>query len=318
MRLPLAVHLDIRPRLSFPAEPRASARRRWRLPPLALPALGYWLAMAALTYGFTRLGPNPLDPAAPPQQAALPLPAVLAPAAAPTETEAPPSLPEPPSPAEETPSEPEPTVDRVAAAPRARQREPEPEAARATPRREEAPDPEVARGLEPPPSRPALDFPEFTDSTRPAARVRVADGPRIDSLFERADERPSPGPAPEAPPSERAPSVTGPALSCEAAIARNNEQLTIGAARGAPDISREAYASILQNGRYLAGCAIPERSVFEICAAVQNGRAIGITVVSSPASPALNACVRSAVARLQFPSNSRLDVTHTRFDATRR
>jgi hypothetical protein len=90
-------------------------------------------------------------------------------------------------------------------------------------------------------------------------------------------------------------------------------------AAGAPaDITREAYASILQNGRYLSACSIPDRTVFEICAAVKDGRAVGITIVSSPASPELNACVRKAVARLKFPQNSRLDVTHTRFDAVRR
>jgi hypothetical protein len=51
---------------------------------------------------------------------------------------------------------------------------------------------------------------------------------------------------------------------------------------------------------------------------VKDGRAVGITVVSNPGSPELNACVRRAVTSLAFPENSRLDVTHTRFDAVRR
>jgi hypothetical protein len=106
--------------------------------------------------------------------------------------------------------------------------------------------------------------------------------------------------------------------SCEAAIARNNEQINIGGARGPADVTREQYAGILQNGRYLAGCSIPDRTVFEICAAVRDGRAIGITVTSSPANASLNRCVRRAVSSLKFPSNPRLDVTHTRFDAARR
>jgi eukaryotic-like serine/threonine-protein kinase len=58
--------------------------------------------------------------------------------------------------------------------------------------------------------------------------------------------------------------------------------------------------------------------VFEVCAAVKDGRAIGITVVSTPPSAQLNSCVRRAVAHLKFPQNSRMDVTHTRFDAARR
>jgi hypothetical protein len=163
----------------------------------------------------------------------------------------------------------------------------------------------------------ALSFPEFTDSSPAKARERAADGPRIDSLFERSQERPSKDTTDAVAPPESAPAPVA-VSSCEAAIARNNEQLTIGAARGPADITREAYASILQNGRYLAACSIPDRTVFEICAAVKDGRAVGITITSNPASPALNACVRSAVARLKFPQNSRLDVTHTRFDATKR
>jgi hypothetical protein len=106
--------------------------------------------------------------------------------------------------------------------------------------------------------------------------------------------------------------------SCEAAIARNREELTIGAARGPADITRDAYASILENGRYLSSCSLPARTVFEICAAVQNGRAVGITVASNPANAKLNACVRRAVSRLKLPNTSRLDVTRTRFDALRR
>jgi hypothetical protein len=324
MRAPVAVHLDIRPRLTLPAEPRARARSRWRLPPLAVPAVGYWLAMGALTYGFTRLGPNPLDGALPP--AAEPPPAT-APAVEPHDAFEPaPSLPPPAAEPAVPVAEAAPPVEAERApAPLARdEREHETENRdnRKAGRREEVlgsrrdePEAPAARKEEP---RVAMSFPEFTDSSRPKARERAADGPRIDSLFERADERPAKDVAPDstAPP-ESAPAPVA-VSSCEAAIARNNEQLTIGAARGPADITREAYASILQNGRYLAACSIPDRTVFEVCAAVKDGRAVGITITSSPPTPALNACVRNAVARLKFPQNSRLDVTHTRFDAVKR
>jgi hypothetical protein len=324
MRAPVAVHLDIRPRLTLPPEPRARARPRWRLPPLAVPAVGYWLAMGALTYGFTRLGPNPLEgalePAPATTEAAEPR---RAPALVPT---LPPPVAEPAPPVADAapPVQPE-----VAPAPVATldERETETETEhrdnREAERRgvflgsrgDEARARAERREDEP---RVALSFPEFTDSSRPRPRERAGDGPRIDSLFEKADERPAKDAVPDSPaPPESTPA---PALvsSCEAAIARNNEQLTIGAARGPADITREAYASILQNGRYLAACSIPDRTVFEVCAAVKDGRAVGITITSNPPSPALNACVRNAVARLKFPQNSRLDVTHTRFDAVKR
>ncbi|HEX2870520.1 MAG TPA: hypothetical protein VHP33_04675 [Polyangiaceae bacterium] len=310
--------------MTFPTEARRAPRRRWRLPPLAVPAVGYWLAMGALTYGFTQLGPNPLDEAVAPPAAAAALPA---PAAEPqTAVEMAPAA---AAPAAE-PSVPvagtEPPVDVESPAAAARDREvertdTEPGERRADARTSEAKSERVEqappiRTAEPAPV--AFSFPEFTDSSRPARPERAADGPRIDSLFERAEDRPSEhAPEPNAPPATDRDAPVA-VTSCEAAIARNNEQLTIGGARGPADITREAYASILQNGRYLSGCSIPDRTVFEICAAVKDGRAIGITVVSSPSSSALNACVRNAVGRLKFPQNARLDVTHTRFDAVKR
>ena len=330
MRAPLAVHLDIRPRLTLPAEPhaRAPGKQRWRLPPLALPAVGYWLAMGALTYGFTRLGPHPLEAGPEPSLAAE---GPTRPAAEPrTEPELGPvpafSAAEPAALVAEAAAPSEPEVAPVLA----REREPENEQESQTENRESRQtarrqgvvgsrqdEPDVRR--EPREQESVVTpFPEFADSSRPQPREHAADGPRIDSLFERAEARPTKDAVPDAPsPPESAPTAPAVTSSCEAAIARNNEQLTIGAARGPADITREAYAAILQNGRYLAGCSVPDRTVFEICAAVKDGHAIGITIVSNPPSQALNACVRGAVARLKFPQNSRLDVTHTRFDAVK-
>lgn len=310
----MAVRIDIRPRLTLRDEPLAPARRRFSLPPLALPATGYWLAMGALTYFFAHLGPSPLDvadtidaPVDVPVPFSVPDPApALPPAAAAAVT-----VPQ----RHVLQSETKPEAER----PVATASEPErPREARAPSREREA-SPSIEPRAQRAEPAPRLQFPEFTDSSRPAGQERAADGPRIDSLFERRAERAErepPAPTTAQADSEREAPAT--VSSCENAIARNNEQISIGGPRGPADITREAYAGILQNGGYLSGCSIPERTVFEICAAVRDGRAVGVTVTSSPASPSLNACVRRAVSRLKFPHNSRLDVTHTRFDALRR
>jgi hypothetical protein len=314
----MAVRLDIRPRLVLRDEPVAKVRRGFRLPPLTLPAVGYWLAMGALTYFFAHLGESPLESAfasAPPE----PEP-TFAPAPMPDVAPAPAHEPPPPPPVASPPlpePEPEPEPDLASEAPTVA---PEPE-----PKREPVPAPERSI-LNPHPSpltrepepRVAMTFPEFTDTSRAATRERAASGPRIDSdLFGDAPESREPSPeAPRAPESDAARPVAG--LSCEAAVARSREEITIGGARGPADVTRDAYASILENGRYLSGCAVPDRTVFEVCAAVQNGRAVGVTVTSNPPNAALNGCVRRAVSRLRFPTNPRLDVTHTRFEAVRR
>lgn len=347
----MAVRLAIRPRLKLPAEPVAKLRRGPRLPPLTIPAVIYWIGMGALTYGFTQLGENPLQAASlsldtGPAQLEMntepPLPSQPEPGSAPGE------LPEPP-PRSSAPALAAlaPEVDRAWEPERQRESEPlaarergpesrvgaerermkrssdtlETLARRSTP--ETAPAPLTALDASP---AARLTFPDFTDSSRPAERERASSGPRIDSDLFAGSSTASAGPSAEKPASDgsaaASPDSAAPALpvgsSCEAAIARNNEEIRIGAARGAADLTRNAYASILENGRYLAGCSVPDRTVFEVCAAVQGGRAVGITVVSNPSNARLNACVRRAVSHLKFPESARLDVTRTRFDAVRR
>jgi hypothetical protein len=316
MRSPVAVRIDIRPRLVLRDEQPAKPRRQWRMPPLALPAAGYWLAMAGLTYFFANLSTNPLESAWA-AEVAEPSPPPIVNVNVPVPVPVP-DLP-PVTPAPEAPRS-EPAPETVASAnDDASQRDTAPtqasRRAALSSLREEPREEPVAR-LDPPTAR--LEFPEFSDSSRATPRERAADGPRLEGLFERRQDAPdSSQPAPDKAPETTRDAPTS-VSSCEAAIARNNEQINIGGARGPADVSREQYAGILQNGRYLSGCAIPDRTVFEICAAVRDGRAIGITVTSSPSNTSLNACVRRAVSSLKFPVNPRLDVTHTRFDAARR
>lgn len=104
--------------------------------------------------------------------------------------------------------------------------------------------------------------------------------------------------------------------SCEAAAESAQETIEVGGPRGAPDLTRGTFASVLENGAYLQRCAIPARTALEICAAVQGGRVVGVSVRAQPQDSRISSCVRRAVAALRFPSSARLDVTRTRFDAT--
>jgi hypothetical protein len=138
------------------------------------------------------------------------------------------------------------------------------------------------------------------------------------------DEHPAP-PRPVAPedrpaPRERErvrppPPAAASVSSCEAVVATANDVMDLTAARGTPDITRGAYASLLERGGYLMPCGVPESMALEVCAAVRDGRAVGITVVTRPADARVRACVRNAVAALPFPKSPRLDVTRTRFEA---
>jgi hypothetical protein len=108
------------------------------------------------------------------------------------------------------------------------------------------------------------------------------------------------------------PTVSG-GGSCEAAIARYNEQYTMGGGTGKPDLTAGAYGAVLNRGSYLNACGVPSNMGVNICAAVQNGRAVGVTVTTNPSNPGIASCIAAQVRGLGFPAHPRMDVARTTF-----
>jgi hypothetical protein len=104
--------------------------------------------------------------------------------------------------------------------------------------------------------------------------------------------------------------ILGGGMSCEAARARYVEDYD---KSGPPDLSAGAYGAVLNKGSYLNACNVPSSMGVTVCAAVQNGRAVGVTVTTQPPDPKIASCVAGAVRSLSFPSHPRLDVTTTTF-----
>jgi hypothetical protein len=52
-----------------------------------------------------------------------------------------------------------------------------------------------------------------------------------------------------------------------------------------------------------------------ICAAVQNGRAVGVTVRTSPPSAGIAGCIAGQIRGMAFPAHPRLDIAYTNFSA---
>ena len=101
--------------------------------------------------------------------------------------------------------------------------------------------------------------------------------------------------------------------SCEAARAKYVEDYS---QQGVPpDLSAGAYAGTLNNGAYLNSCGVPSNMAVSICAAIQHGRAVGVTVRTSPSNPGIESCVKGQIMSKSFPSHPRLDVTTTTFAA---
>lgn len=79
-----------------------------------------------------------------------------------------------------------------------------------------------------------------------------------------------------------------------------------------PDLTAEQLSRPFAGGAFLEACGTPGDMHVTIKAAVQNGRVVGVTVVTAPPSPRIAACIASAVRRFQFPVNPNMDaVTQT-------
>jgi hypothetical protein len=334
--MPLEFALRPRFNLERPVPRRRVVRRRFLR--FALPVAAYWLAIAGVTHAFLRstagergasdaarndseaLAPelaateeapmpaapeSPVDATAAEESPVASLPTVAAPVPSPE----PPPEPAPPEP---TPSPLAPLPPPAALPPlvpiaTTRRTAPEPDL---TPRR-----PAVAPLTPPPAPRVAVR----TDRGVAASGPRISDplealAPPLDAPLASRSDLPPPPPRQESA-KEEARAFSLP--SCEAAAAAANETIDMQGSRGAPDLTRDAFASVLENGAYLGRCEIPARTALDVCAAVQNGKVVGITVSSTPRSPSVNACVRRAVVGLRFPESARLDVTRTRFAAAR-
>lgn len=102
-------------------------------------------------------------------------------------------------------------------------------------------------------------------------------------------------------------------LSCEGARAKYIEEISIGGPKGQADLTAGQFASVLNNGSYIVACGTPQSMKVTVCAAVQNGRAVGVTVTTEPANGGISSCIANRVRAMSFPSNPKLDIATTHF-----
>jgi hypothetical protein len=107
--------------------------------------------------------------------------------------------------------------------------------------------------------------------------------------------------------------ILGSGMSCETAQSAYVEEMNVGGPRGQADITAGQYGAVLNRGSYFGHCGVPESMGLSICAAVQNGRAVGVTIISKPRDRRVESCVAAAVRGISFPSHPKLDVTRTQF-----
>lgn len=122
-------------------------------------------------------------------------------------------------------------------------------------------------------------------------------------------------------PGDGAPETVGPVPSSERGSASWNggcqrafdaSVQKIEAARQAKDASKGDYSQVLSR-LDVAGCHPRARTQIEVCVAVDGGHAVGVTVHTTPSTPALAACLTGRVRALSFPASGGTDLVRTQF-----
>lgn len=184
-----------------------------------------------------------------------------------------------------------------------------PAAPAVAPAPEPAPEPTAPALLEPIAEEPVAKQ-QPAPSEPPPASVEPPKATAPTSAPSTAREAPLEVPKSVEPPAPPEPKQVASGGSCEAAIASYVED----ANRKAPkDLGAADFGRVLNNGDYLDRCGVPTTTAVDICVAVQNGHAVGVTVNTSPANSKLDRCLSRVIRGVSFPSHPRMDVVRTRF-----
>ncbi len=101
--------------------------------------------------------------------------------------------------------------------------------------------------------------------------------------------------------------------SYEAALNANNQEISMGGAKGGPDLNDGQLGAPMRNASFISGCGAPESMKVTVRVAVQNGRAVGVSVYPNPPNPAVASCVDRHVRALGWPSNAKMDFFTTTY-----
>ena len=100
--------------------------------------------------------------------------------------------------------------------------------------------------------------------------------------------------------------------SCEKAIDENPQEIKMGA-KQTKDLTAEQLGAPMKTSAFMNGCGLADSANAEICAAVKNGKPLGVSVKVNPANNKVAACIDRSVRKLSFPKSEKLDVVKQTF-----
>jgi hypothetical protein len=102
-------------------------------------------------------------------------------------------------------------------------------------------------------------------------------------------------------------------MSYEAVLNSNNEQITMGQAAGAPDLTDAQLSAPLRHASFVVSCGAPDDMKVTVRVAVRMGRAVGVTVTTNPPRGGVAGCIDRAVRGLQWAQSLKTDFITTTY-----
>jgi hypothetical protein len=102
------------------------------------------------------------------------------------------------------------------------------------------------------------------------------------------------------------PAVAG-GMSYEQALASNPQQIDMNGHPSGPDLTDQQLSGPLRNATFLDACGAPQSMHVTVKTVVKMGRAIGVTVSTSPPNGGVASCIDRAVRNIAWPVNPKAD-----------
>jgi hypothetical protein len=110
-------------------------------------------------------------------------------------------------------------------------------------------------------------------------------------------------------------SASGRGQSCEDVIDEQRQRARDGTIESEepPGEHLEEIKGVLNGGDYLNDCDVPATATVDVCAAILEGSAVGVTVLLQPGTTPQAGCVADAIRRMSFPHHDLVSVARTSF-----
>jgi hypothetical protein len=102
-------------------------------------------------------------------------------------------------------------------------------------------------------------------------------------------------------------------VSYEAVLNSATQEITMGQAAGAPDLTDAQLSAPLRYASFVTACRAPDSMKVQVRVAVRMGHAVGVTVTTNPSNRGIAECIDHAVRGLRWAESAKTDFVTTNY-----